>query len=748
MAYNTRFTCNFADLYGMDYRLEIKEDGYNGLSSDILLGAGGFRLTYSGNNRGVGSLIMGSKVDFELQVTNASEKEFIKDLALAGDRDFICTISRDEGSGLYQFWTGFVMSDLVTFQDAPFPFSFNVVASDGFGLAKEIDYTNSVWDAANKPSDVYRTHAQLLVECFNLIGLSDELTASYPFMIGDTLVKETNQVDLSNQSKLDVTRLNTKAFALYDTSSEDVAYTYRSVYDVLDEICKTWNARLIQYDGKFWFIPVANYLDTSANFFAMNVSAIFDSTPLSVDLFQSADKYRRLVGGNFDFYPPLAESCVEYNYFFDPLLKDDVEGTTCGIDNTQTIYKLFDGFSLPNFETYADASVTIDIDYEYKTKYNTDDETNFPEPIPNAVILRLDIRNGDYKLINTIDSIDNSANVTLSSSEWKRNYEHTFSGLSTGQSVLDISIMDCFGMPDSEIYIDLIVDGEDISNNRYVYDATAQTITFSDVGGSVSIFADSTVTVIFDYINNGNFRVHVEDLDTDSVSLVSSTTPLSIAIPKAPEEGGITIDPEGTNWSVMKLYNTPTNAANYGDTLPIKATEFIEDGITPTSSQWVELKKFVIKSFNAEANYSAQPKGSSNTVKECLENDNDSSQKSTIQMITGDRSEVGSDSNIEIQKTNGDWVKSSEWTLSASGLSFTGRLSNCINITNLHTQETPSLRYNGSVTRVGADLFDVVKGIRIPTFNETDDNLFFGGGSFVASEAIWSIQMIQLGINN
>jgi hypothetical protein len=49
---------------------------------------------------------------------------------------------------------------------------------------------------------------------------------------------------------------------------------------------------------------------------------------------------------------------------------------------------------------------------------------------------------------------------------------------------------------------------------------------------------------------------------------------------------------------------------------------------------------------------------------------------------------------------------------------------------------------------VGADLFDVIKGISIPTFNETDDNLFFGGGSFVAAESIWNIQMIQLGIDN
>ena len=162
----------------------------------------------------------------------------------------------------------------------------------------------------------------------------------------------------------------------------------------------------------------------------------------------------------------------------------------------------------------------------------------------------------------------------------------------------------------------------------------------------------------------------------------------------------------------------------------------------------INTRYFRLDDVLAEGVYSAQPTSSSKTVKECLENTNDSAENTTITMITGDRSEVGSDSNIEIQKTNGDWIKSSEWTLSASGLSFTGRLSNCINITNLHTQETPSLRYNGSVTRVGADLFDVIKGISIPTFNETDDNLFFGGGSFVAAESIWNIQMIQLGIDN
>ena len=711
MAYNTRFTCNFADLYGMDYKLEIKEDGYSGLSSNILLGAGGFRLTYSGNNRGVGSLIMGSKVDFELQVTNATEKEFIKDLALAGDRDFICTISRDEGAGLYQFWTGFIMSDLVTFQDAPFPFSFNVVASDGFGLAKEIDYTNSVWDAAGKPSDVYRTHAQLLLECFNLIGLSDELTASYPFMIGDTLVKEVSHIDLSNQSKLDVTRLNTKAFALYDTSNEDVAYTYKSVYEVLDEICKTWNARLIQYDGKFWFIPVANYLDTSANFFAMGTNGIFNNTPSNVSLYQTANKYRRLVGGNFDFYPPLAKSCVEYGYYFDPLNAIGEEELDCGISNTEISYKLFDGIEFPDYNDYnGDSTLNILIsEYRYKTLWGSQ---STPIPTTSNSVMKLEVRSGDYVLTNSISTHNP---ITFSASEWKRNYEYTFGNFTDGQTVVDISVMDCFGLPSSQDYIKLFLSGVEVDNADFTYSEANKTITLVDP------LADSDVlTVIIDNINNGRFY-QLGTLTMNTQVLTSSSTDINIVIPPAPSDSGSSYTLKGS-------------------------FEFYED-----SGQFIPLAyttDFYTDTISSSANYSAQPTSSNKTVKECLENTNDSAENVTIQMFTGDRSEVGSDSNIEIQKTNGDWVKSSEWTISASGLSFTGRLSNCINKTNLHIQETPSLRYNGSVTRVGADLFDVIKGIKIPTFNETDDNLFFGGGSFIASEAIWNIQMIQLGIDN
>lgn len=710
MAYNTRFTCNFADLYGMDYRLEIKEDGFVGTSADVFLGAGGFRLTYSGNNRGVGSLIMGSKVEFQLQVTNAAEKEFIKDLALSGDRDFICTISRDEGAGHYQFWTGFIISDLVTFQDAPFPFSFNVVASDGFGLAREIDYTNSVWDANNKPSDVYRRHSELLVECFGLIGILDEVTNPYPFMIADTLLKETDQKVFSTISQLYHTRINTKAFVEYDTQGEGVAYSYKSVYEVLEEICKTWNARLIQYNGQFWFIPVANYLDVSADFFAMDSTGSFTSNSVdTISLFIGSDKYNRLTGGSFDFYPPIAKSCVEYNYNYDPLLEVGEEETSCGITNNEIVYSLFNGIDFPNYNDYnGDATLNINIsEYRYKTVWGSQ---STPVPTTNNSVAKLVVKSGEYVLCNEINSHNP---ITYTTPEWKRNYEYTFGNFTDGQTVVDISVMDCFGMPTDENVVNLLLSGLEVDSADFTYSEANKTITLSN-----PLSDSDALTVVFNYIDN-EFFYSDADITMNTNVLVSGTNAINIVIPPAPEDSGSSYSIQG-------------------------AFEFYED-----NGQYIGLAyitDFYIDKISANGIYSAQPTGSSKSVKECLENDNDSAENITITMITGDRSEIGSDSNIEIYNTSNEWEKSSEWVLNAVGLNFTGRLSNCINSVNIHTQEAPSLRYNGSLTRTSSDLFNPIKGIKIPTFNETDDNLYFGGGSFVASEAIWDLQMIQLGV--
>lgn len=744
MAYNTRFVCNFADLYGMDYRLEILEDGFSGLSSDILLGAGGFRLTYSGNNRGVGSLILGSKVEFDFQITTSTEKEFIKDLALSGDRDFMCRISRDEGAGHYDFWMGFIMSDLVTFQDAPFPFSFNVVASDGFGLAQDLDYTNSVWTANGKPSDVYRTHSQLLVESLSAIGVVQELNYTNPIQIGKTLLRESDQQNLSNQSKLDTTRVNTKCFVKYDTSAEGIDYEYNSVYDVLYEICKVWNARLLQWNGNFWFIPVANYLDTSAEFFPMNLNALM-SAPVSQSLFITSDKYNRLVGGQFDFYPPLEKSCVEYTYYYEPFATPDANTNTCGVNIINQSYSFFDNIVPSTYTNYGDHNLNITIGYKYNnevidTSGNGDDP--YPDDTEYVAVWRAIVSSGDYRLINDVASVDNSQNITFTTAQWLKNGSQTYEN--TVGTTLDISDMDCFGFPDDSNIVRVIKNAVALPLSDYTYSKVNEEITFT-----TSLISTDIVEVIFDYIGYGVFYYEIPELDITFNAITQSATDLVINIPFPPEEGDITIEPTGSGTTHIRGYLIPSAATTFGiDYMKAEVLNSPFGGtITIGAEPFLRVKSIEPTSITVENNLSAQPTNTSKTIKDCLENPNDSAETITIQMITGDKSEYHSDSNLEVQKTDGTWVKSNEWILSANNLSYTGSLANCINTLNLHIQEVPSLRFNGSITRSGSDLFDPIKGIKVPTFNTFEDNLFFGGGTYVAAEGIWDIQMIQLGIN-
>ena len=747
MSYTTRYICNFSDLYGMDYRLEIMEDGYRDLPSDILLGVGGFRLTYSGNNRGVSSLIMGSKVEFEMMITNDNEKQFIKDLALSGDRDFICQISRDEGAGHYQFWIGYIIADLVTFEDAPFPFSFNVVASDGFGLAREIDYTNLSWLNAGKPTDAKFRHTELIAHCFWGIGLSEHLDHATPFMIGDTLLKESDQVVYTTTPQLYNTRVNAKAFAEYDTSTDDVNYNVKSVYEVLEEICKVWSARVFQYNGQFWFIPVANYLDNNADFYPMDKNAQFitnSHTPLN--LFLDSSKYHRIAGGSFDFYPPLAKSCVEYKYYYDPLLGDSSEELDCGVNTAQGNITFFDPL-VSNFTSYGDNSATIRISYDYKTLWGFfGGGTVFP-PEPSAVLMNFDVTVGDYRCVREFDYIDDFGVPTFKPAFWAKNYEHTFKNLTAGQTVLDISVMECFTMPETSQEVRVIVDGVEYFGVNWTYDKDAKTITFNNVPPDPIVITDnSVVTVVFNFQQRGRFQVWMQGVDIRSFPYTNSSThDIVLAIPPTDQEGQLYVAMQGGSHTCMQLRTVPDDWDVYTNVVTVDLnTHPIQE--TPTGTAWrVAFDLLKITNITVESDLSAQPTNSSNTVKECLENLNDSAETVSVNMITGDMSAHTSDSNIEIYSTSNQWVKSKEWQVGAVGLTYTGSLANCINTMNLHLQENPALRYNGSITRVGADLFSPVLGFKTLTFNDTHDNLFFGGGTLIASECIWNVQMIQLG---
>jgi hypothetical protein len=742
MAYAKRFNCDFQDLNGTPYTIEILEKDYVGSSSNVLVGAGGFRLTYSGTNRGVFNYVMGSKVSIPLQITTATEKLFIRDLATNDDKHFLVNIKKNGA----QFWTGFVLSDLVSFEDAPFPFTFDITAADGFGFEGKTDYTNSVWNAAGEPSDVYRTFQQLLNESLSNIGIFPELTSSTPLMIGESFIVDDNQQNLGLQSKVDTTRVNANAFVKYDTNNEETGFSYNTNLEVIEEVCRVFNARLFQWDGRFWFIPITLFLDSTAKFYQYGANGIIQGSE-TINLFDDEDQFNRFVGGSFDFYPPLKKACVNYNYFYNPVATPESNTNPCGVNNVATEYNIFKELIGQSYTNYGDHNLQINLGYRYEMQMHdgqTQSGSDNPTPDPHidfAPVWKFKVTSSSgHTLVNDVVGVGANAIPVIPIPTWKKNGEADFIGISG--TTIDISSMDCFGLPETDAVIKVYKNGElqTISS----YSKTNEEITLSS-----SFLTTDSIQVIFDYVGEGIYYVHIPDFD-ENFQMTDSTSDMVLDIPFPPESGSISVLPTELGTDHIEGYLTSSAATTWGyDVIKceIKTSPF--GGSLPIGTgedEFMRCVGFKIISFDVVNTLKAQPTNSSASYKACQENNVENNDSVSINMITGDKSEFTSDSNIQVLQSNGQYTDSTNWTIDfQDGTTFSGNIADVVAKTYTYLQQTPVIRYNGNIKGAGSHYFDIVKGMQLKTFNDLADNVIFGGGSFIAAEAEWQVQLFQFG---
>jgi hypothetical protein len=711
MAYNTRFKARFTDFFGIDYLVEIKEDNYSGLVRELNPGRTGFRMSYSGSNKTIQNYILGSKVEVDLFITTDTEKEFIKDLALNDDQHFLMSITRDKGTGFQSFWVGYVLADLVSFNDEAYPFIFKVVATDCFSALRNIDYTNSVWDSAGVPSSVEMDINELIHETIGLSGLTDHFDGNRWLAYTNDLPFLPTGYNSSLSNKLRAIGLDTNVFAQYDTSVDGVGYKYTNCYDVLEQVCKIFNARMFQWEGYIWFVPYYIYESNqlSCDFKVSDSSGTGDLDYGTIDLYADESDFNRFVGGVFDFTPAVKEVCVEHKYYYDPLLDMGEIETACGVTNAEINYKLFEGITFPGYNDYnGDSTLNVYIpEYRYKTLWGSQ---STPVPTTSNSVLKLEVTSGDYVLTNTIASHNP---MTFSGSVWKRNYEYSFGDFTNGQTIVDISDMDCFGLPASQDYIVALLNGVEIVDADFTYSQASKNITLVN-----SLDDSDVITIIIDNINHGRFY-QLGTLTMNTQVLTSSSTEIAITIPPAPSDSGSDYFLKGS-------------------------FEFYED-----SGQFIPLgytTDFYTDNISSDANYSAQPVDSSDTTKTCVENSTNSTEKVRIQTLIGGNTEHPSDGHILFKKLGvSGWSVADEWSFNTTtNVTYTGELNECIAEMNARLMAQPKLRYQGDIQRATSETFHPVKGLKVQGFNPTPDGMFMGTATLNAYEAEWAVQLIQL----
>jgi len=293
--------------------------------------------------------IIGSRCSLSLLINNEDLQTLLLDIGLAVEGRFTMELTayEDDNTTVSFKWYGYIVTDLVEFEDVPLVIGYQaqISAIDGLGWLKTLDYKSAVG-----PYNGQDTVVQHILNCLNQLDFVQENLVANSLPVLHTIFnwhENTTTYNAASDYSL-LTVIQHRAFYHKDTKSN---YVYQSCYDVLKKICQTFGARLIFSGNQYWFIQVNEYSRTPATkrYFKYNAFGIQQSGTFTADLTLSniqtnlpGSDLMRLSGGKWTYYPALKNVVIRYNHFAKQNLLAGVEynyatNTTPVITTTPTL---------------------------------------------------------------------------------------------------------------------------------------------------------------------------------------------------------------------------------------------------------------------------------------------------------------------------------------------------------------------------------------------------------------------------
>jgi hypothetical protein len=266
--------------------------------------------------------IIGSSCNLSLLINNNDLETLLLDIGLAVEGRFTMhlTAYEDDNTTVSFNWYGYIVTDLVQFEDIPLSIGYvaQISAIDGLGWLKTLDYKSAVG-----PYNGQDTVVQHILNCLNQLDFVQSELVANSLPVLHTVFnwnENTTAYNAANDYAL-LTVIQHRAFYHKDTKNN---YIYQSCYDVLKKICQTFGARLIFSGNQYWFIQVNEYARNPSNHRYFKYSALgvqasgtftFDFTMSNVQTNLPSSDLMRLSGGKWTYYPALKNVVVRYNHF-------------------------------------------------------------------------------------------------------------------------------------------------------------------------------------------------------------------------------------------------------------------------------------------------------------------------------------------------------------------------------------------------------------------------------------------------
>ena len=266
--------------------------------------------------------IIGSRCSLSLLINNEDLQTLLLDIGLAVEGRFTMELTayEDDGTTVSFKWYGYIVTDLVEFEDVPLVIGYQaqISAIDGLGWLKTLDYKSAVGPYIGQDTVV-----QHILNCLNQLDFVQENLVANSLPVLHTIFNwhenTTTYNSASDYSLLTV--IQHRAFYHKDTKSN---YVYQSCYDVLKKICQTFGARLLFSGNQYWFVQVNEYSRSPATkrYFKYSALGVQQSGTFTADLTLSniqtnlpGSDLMRLSGGKWTYYPALKNVVIRYNHF-------------------------------------------------------------------------------------------------------------------------------------------------------------------------------------------------------------------------------------------------------------------------------------------------------------------------------------------------------------------------------------------------------------------------------------------------
>jgi hypothetical protein len=318
-----RFETTVYNEKGRKINVAIKDNVFSGMtySFDTV----GLQLQYdSESQQGAERFtpIIGSRCSLSLLINSNDLQTLLLDIGLAIEGRFTMQLTayEDDNTTISFRWYGYIVTDLVEFEDIPLSIGYvaQISAIDGLGWLKTLDYKSAVG-----PYNGQDTVVQHILNCLNQLDFVQENLVANSLPVLHTVFdwhENTTAYNAANDYAL-LSVIQHRSFYHKDTKNN---YIYQSCYDVLKKICQTFGARLIFSGNQYWFIQVNEYSRTPeshkyfkySGFGVQSVGTFtedFTISNLQTDL-ENSDLLR-LSGGKWTYYPALKNVVIKYNHF-------------------------------------------------------------------------------------------------------------------------------------------------------------------------------------------------------------------------------------------------------------------------------------------------------------------------------------------------------------------------------------------------------------------------------------------------